>query len=118
MIHEVSVDRQVQKARVRELSCPLCGGTLVVTQKSTDALAPANGTAGSLPWCTLDQRHCQVHQSRVWPTSKRLRSGTMRIDKLCCGSQNLPQLDDAGLVVEGVEIVVHEADEPDQTKPS
>jgi hypothetical protein len=57
-------------------------------------------------------------KSRVWPTYKRLRSGTMRIDKLCSGSENSRQLDNAGLVIEGVEIVVHEADEPDQTKPS
>jgi hypothetical protein len=38
---------------VRELSL-LCGGTVVVTEKSTDTLAPANGTVGSLPWRTLD----------------------------------------------------------------
>jgi hypothetical protein len=29
-------------------ACPLCGGTVVVTEKSTDTLAPANGTVGSL----------------------------------------------------------------------
>jgi hypothetical protein len=30
-------------------ACPLRSGTVVVTEKSPDTLAPANGTVGSLP---------------------------------------------------------------------
>jgi hypothetical protein len=33
----------------------LCGGSVVVTEKSTDALAPANGTAGALRRRMIDQ---------------------------------------------------------------
>ena len=39
---------------VRELD-PLCSGAVVVTEKSPDTLAPANGTADSLPGRTINQ---------------------------------------------------------------
>jgi hypothetical protein len=44
-------------ARVVSEKCarPLCGGSVVGAEKSTNTLAPANGTADALPWWTIDQ---------------------------------------------------------------
>ena len=36
-------------------ACPLCSGTVVVTEKSTDALPAANGTTGTLRLRRIDQ---------------------------------------------------------------
>jgi hypothetical protein len=48
--------RRADAARnVRELKPQLRGGSVVVTENSTDTLAPANGTAGTLPWQVIDQ---------------------------------------------------------------
>jgi hypothetical protein len=50
-----SLPRQIRPRNVRELARALRGGSVVVTQKPTETLVPANGTAGALAWQTVDQ---------------------------------------------------------------
>ena len=52
--HSSLTDLTNRSRNVRKLN-PSYAAAVVVTEKSADTLAPANGTAGTLPWQMIDQ---------------------------------------------------------------